>query len=65
MAVECPQFEKVLSLIIITQGYGLNVMLYVRNINQYESDVYPCRCICAYNSIIVNSLAPINKRNKN
>ena len=32
-AMECPQFEGILPLIVSPRGYGLNVMLYVHNIN--------------------------------
>ena len=32
---------------------------------KYNSDVCPCRCICTYNSIVINLLAPISKRKEN
>ena len=62
--MECPQFEENLPLIFSARGYELCVLLHVHIVNQYESDVYPCRCICTYNSIVVNSLASVNEREK-
>ena len=65
LAMECPQFEENLPLIFSARGYELCVLLHVHIVNQYESDVYPCRCICTYNSIVVNSLASVNECEKN
>jgi len=60
--MEHSQLEEVLSLTISTYEYELSTMSYVYNIEQYESNVCPCRCIHTLGSIIINFYIPVNKR---